>query len=380
MNTVIQLRPSRSEKPTVRGGRAKNADYRQREYLTEAEIEKLLGSAGESRNPVRDRLLIPMAFRHALRVSELVDIRWQRIHLDTATIDIRRAKNGTPGIHGLQGDELRLLRALRREHPHADSVFLSERKAPLSVDGAQKLIERLGEAAKLPFPIHAICCGMLLATPWRHAESIQGHCRPSWAIGQSRTPLSTPRSLTSGSATSGAGESIADGLNEHGIRPPATAIGLRCRCSAIGEDLRMTTEEARWHWGEGNKYSLEAMKALLLLNGGGAIALLTFIGNSKISIGESHQIVEAVSRSLISFGFGVVCAVLIYVTAYETNLQYGNQALEYEAHFRISSRSAVRWHWATRVLLLLAVVGFIVGIWFARDAVVASLRVAKCTP
>jgi integrase len=155
MNTVIQLRPSQSEKPTVRGGRAKNADYRQREYLTEAEIEKLLGAAGESRNPGRDRLLILMAFRHALRVSELVDLRWQQVHLETATIDIKRAKNGTPGIHGLQGDELRLLRALRREHPHADFVFLSERKAPLSVDGAQKLIERLGEAAKLPFPIHA---------------------------------------------------------------------------------------------------------------------------------------------------------------------------------------------------------------------------------
>jgi integrase len=49
-----------------------------------------------------------MAFRHALRVSELVDIRWQQIDLDTATIHIRRAKNGTRGIHGLQGDELRL--------------------------------------------------------------------------------------------------------------------------------------------------------------------------------------------------------------------------------------------------------------------------------
>jgi len=35
MNSVIQLRPSRSEKPTVRVGRAKNADYRQREYLTD---------------------------------------------------------------------------------------------------------------------------------------------------------------------------------------------------------------------------------------------------------------------------------------------------------------------------------------------------------
>jgi integrase len=163
MNTVIELRPSRSVKPTVRsgdrkpstGGRSKNADYRQREYLTEAEVAKLVDAAGNSRNPIRDRLMIRMAFLHALRVSELVNLRWQQVHFDTATIDIRRAKNGTPGIHGLQGDELRFLRALRRQHPHADYVFLSERKAPLSLDGAQKLIERLGEAAKLPFPIHA---------------------------------------------------------------------------------------------------------------------------------------------------------------------------------------------------------------------------------
>jgi integrase len=64
-----------SEKPTVRGGRAKNAEYRQREYLKEPEIDKLMSSAGEGRNPVRDRLPILMAFRHALRVSELVDLR-----------------------------------------------------------------------------------------------------------------------------------------------------------------------------------------------------------------------------------------------------------------------------------------------------------------
>jgi integrase len=102
MNTVVRLRPSQSEKPTVRGGRSKNTDYRQREYLTEAEVAKLVAAAGESRNPVRDRLLILMAFRHALRVSELVGLRWQQIHLDTATIHITRAKNGTPGIHGLE--------------------------------------------------------------------------------------------------------------------------------------------------------------------------------------------------------------------------------------------------------------------------------------
>jgi integrase len=76
MNTVVQLRRPNDEKPTVRGGRAKNADYRQREYLTEAEVAKLVDTAGNSRNPIRDRLMIRMAFLHALRVSELVGLRW----------------------------------------------------------------------------------------------------------------------------------------------------------------------------------------------------------------------------------------------------------------------------------------------------------------
>src|ERR1700746_71511 len=203
MNTVIQLRPSQSEKPTVRGGRTKNADYRQRGDLTESEIDKLVAAAGESRNPVRDRLLILMAFRHALRVSELVGLRWQQIHLDTATIHITRAKNGTPGNHGLQGDELRLLRALRREHPHSDFVFLSERKAPLSVDGAQKLIERLGEAAELPLLIHAHmlrhAAGYALAGQGIDTRTLQAFM----AIALSRTRLFIRRSLTSASATSG---------------------------------------------------------------------------------------------------------------------------------------------------------------------------------
>jgi site-specific recombinase XerD len=69
---------------------------------------------------------------------------------------------------------MRLLRALRREHRHADLVFLSERKAPLSVDGAQKLIERLGQAAELLFPIHAHMLRMLPAMRWRPGESIRG--------------------------------------------------------------------------------------------------------------------------------------------------------------------------------------------------------------
>ena len=150
MSAVIQLWPPIAEKPTVRG-RDKNEAYRVREYLTEAEIEKLLTAAGKSRNPNRDRLLVLMAYRHALRVSELVDLRADQIDLKAATIHIRRAKNGTPGIHGLQGDELRLIRTVIRDNgEHCQYLFISERGAPLSIDGAQKLIERLGPIAGLP--------------------------------------------------------------------------------------------------------------------------------------------------------------------------------------------------------------------------------------
>jgi integrase len=155
MAPVVELRPSQPEKPTVRGGRKPNSAFRSREYLTEPEIEKLRKAARKNRNPVRDELLILLAFRHALRVSELVGLTVEQFDLKAATVHIRRAKNGTPGIHGLQGHELRLIRQLMRENgEYSRFLFLSERRAPLSIDGAQRLIKRLGEAARLPFPIH----------------------------------------------------------------------------------------------------------------------------------------------------------------------------------------------------------------------------------
>ena len=84
-------------------------------------------------------------------------------------------------------------------------MFLSERKAPLSIDGAQKLIERLGEAAGLPFPIHAHmlrhAAGYALAArgvDTRTLQAFMGH--------RSRTLLFTPLSLTSAFETFGASE------------------------------------------------------------------------------------------------------------------------------------------------------------------------------
>jgi site-specific recombinase XerD len=56
--------------------RTKNLDRRTREYLTPAEVEKLRQASSKvGRHGARDRTLILLAYRHGLRVSELVTMR-----------------------------------------------------------------------------------------------------------------------------------------------------------------------------------------------------------------------------------------------------------------------------------------------------------------
>src|SRR5690348_9748995 len=62
--------------------RVPNSERRSREFLTEGEVEKLLTAAErQGRHGHRDSTLLLMAFRHALRVSELVSLRWDQVDL-----------------------------------------------------------------------------------------------------------------------------------------------------------------------------------------------------------------------------------------------------------------------------------------------------------
>jgi site-specific recombinase XerD len=63
-----------------------------------------------------------------------------------------------PSVHPLGGKELRALRKLQRETPdglQAVHVFVSERLAPLSVAGYQRMVARAGDAAGFPFLVHS---------------------------------------------------------------------------------------------------------------------------------------------------------------------------------------------------------------------------------
>ena len=47
-----------------------------REYLTEREVERLIEAAKQNRSGHRDGTAIMVAYRHGLRASELVALRW----------------------------------------------------------------------------------------------------------------------------------------------------------------------------------------------------------------------------------------------------------------------------------------------------------------
>jgi len=136
-------------------GRKPNSEYRKREYLTPGEVDRVISAAGRAgRHPGRDQAMILLAYRHGLRVSELVALRWEHIDLKGGVMHVRRLKGGSNSVHPIRGPEIRALRKLRRDYPDTPYVFVTERKGPLTASAFQKIIARAGEKALLPFQIH----------------------------------------------------------------------------------------------------------------------------------------------------------------------------------------------------------------------------------
>ena len=86
--------------------------------------------------------MVLVAYCHGLRASEVCDLQWHQVELDHGRMHVRRAKNGTPSVHPIRGDEI------RRESPTQAYVFVTERRT----DEHHRLsIQRLGKAAQRQF-------------------------------------------------------------------------------------------------------------------------------------------------------------------------------------------------------------------------------------
>ena len=160
--------------------RLHNRVYRSREYLTEREVERLIEAAGRvGRNGHRDQTLILLGYRHGLRVSELVTLRWEQIDMELGLLHVNRVKHGNPSVHPLRGPEIRALMDLRCNVTAQPYVFISERKSPLTTDAVRKIISRAGKLADLQFSVHPHmlrhACGYKLAQAGQDTRAIQDY-------------------------------------------------------------------------------------------------------------------------------------------------------------------------------------------------------------
>ena len=158
-------------------------DPRKKNFLTEAEVEGLLKAARKGRHRVRNYAMLLVAFRHGLRVSELINLRMADLDLNTGRLFVRRLKGSLSTSHPLEGDEIRALRAWLRQRINAPCcnsplVFVSER-GPMTRQAFNYICSKIGKCAKLSINVHPHIlrhsCGFALANKGCDTRLVQDY-------------------------------------------------------------------------------------------------------------------------------------------------------------------------------------------------------------
>ena len=179
MGTVLRL-TSQSEK----SHRNVQSRMRVKEYLTDAEVERLMEAATKGRHGVRDRLLILLAWRHGLRVSELVGMCLAQVNIPAREVYVRRVKGSESNHHPLLEDEIKLLNrwlALRTTLKGAGSarLFLNERGEGMHPHAFNHLLAVIGKRAGFTCAIYPHLlrhsCGYHLAGKGLNAFTIAAY-------------------------------------------------------------------------------------------------------------------------------------------------------------------------------------------------------------
>lgn len=158
--------------------KVKNLEKRTREYLLPNEVEAMIKAARQvGRHCLRDATLILLVYRHGLRISELVALRWSQVDSGSGTIYINRLKNGVSATHPLHGPELRVLRRLQREYPDSPYLFVPEHRTVMTRARARGIISRADTRAGLPLSVHPYmlrhACGFYSVAQGYNTRAIQ---------------------------------------------------------------------------------------------------------------------------------------------------------------------------------------------------------------
>lgn len=160
--------------------RSINDQLRGKNYVTQSEVESICAVINkQSRYPVRDELMVLMAFTHGLRVGELVNLQWQQLNFKNRQLKVNRQKNGIDTTHPITSKrEIMLLKRLHTAlgKPHTGYLFNTERDTPVSVNGFQRMFGAYSERALgVKWNAHALRhgCGTALVDQGIHLHTIK---------------------------------------------------------------------------------------------------------------------------------------------------------------------------------------------------------------
>lgn len=152
---------------------------RERDHLTESEVEDLMAAARRrGRHGHRDATMILMAYRHGLRVSELVSLKWNQVDERTRTIWVARLKGSDPSRHPIGANEWRSLQLLERL-PGSPFIFIGERGGPIGPHGFAQMLRRTAKSINFHLAVHPHmlrhACGYKLANDGQDTRAIQAY-------------------------------------------------------------------------------------------------------------------------------------------------------------------------------------------------------------
>lgn len=118
--------------------------------LSERQVERVIKAAKQIGNHgTRNATFLLMAYRHGLRVDELIKLKWSHIDLAAGTIQVSRLSNGQQTVHALSQQEVDDLAELLQLNPDAEYVFITANRSPLNTSVIHKMVKRAGEEAGL---------------------------------------------------------------------------------------------------------------------------------------------------------------------------------------------------------------------------------------
>jgi type 1 fimbriae regulatory protein FimB/type 1 fimbriae regulatory protein FimE len=172
---------------------AADAHERAKDFLAEADMDRMLEAAKKGRYGIRDHLLVLMMYRHGLRVSEAIALKLNDVNLAQARLWVKRLKNSLSVEHPIAGDELRAIkRYLATRDDKLPWLFISERGQPFTRYAVNYLIGAIAREAGLPgVHPHTLrhSCGYYLAdrgTDLRTMQDYRGHRDPRHTVHYTR--------------------------------------------------------------------------------------------------------------------------------------------------------------------------------------------------